>query len=468
MKQETQSAWGPRPGLLAVVALYVALTLPYGFTKLNGDEAHFVTLPYLMLGGDYSFSAVKSGDFGTAISAAWDSYRLAWHYLVRPADAPPDAAASLERFPIEAGIAKREKPFAFTRDYFVTHRKAGKPLLSFWLNVPALGITYVLPHDLYTYQRNHIYHPAFLAPRLVVWIMGLVVLLQIFRMVRERFGPGEAIRSGLLFAVFPVTVVWSADLHQDVPLTFFLLPYFYFLWKRRWLLAATFWGLAFATKNQAVLALVPILVDGFWKAAQRDQMREAATEMLQSTKMLALVVFWGTLVSVPFAHPIANWHEVFSTSALDITEIHNPQNLLYRLPVWTAVGMLGVLGLGLLDHARDSFDRMHIFFLAVGALFYFLQDYRSYMFLPSMAIVAGSYLRPFTAKAAGAVLLLLSIAGLQSPYLTSRRLLYKQLNQPSAPQTIEEIERLPGIGSIQEEPPVAPSPATTDSPQPRH
>jgi hypothetical protein len=440
-----------RMALLAVLALYVVLTLPYAVTKLNGDEAHFVTLPYLMLGGDYTLSAVKSAEFGTAIRVAAESYGLAWHYLVRPADAPPAAAASLENYSVRATASDREKPFVFTADYFTTHRKAGKPLLGFLLNVPALGITYLLPRDLHSYQRDHIYHPAFLAPRLVVWLQGLLILLMLYRIVGERVRVDAGVRAALLFAMFPVTVVWSADLHQDVPLTFFLVPYFYFLWKQRWAWAAVFWGLAFATKNQAVLALAPILLNGIWEAAKQGDLKSRTTMLLQSSKTLMLVVFLGTLVSVPFGHPLANWTEVFSTSALDITEIHDPRNLLYRLPIWGVAGMLALLAFQLLDHARDSFDRMHVFFLAVGALFYFLQDYRSYMFVPSMAIVAGSYMRPFVLRFVIIGCMLVNLAGLYSPYLTSRRLLYKQLNQPGAPQSIEEIERLPGIGSIGKE-----------------
>lgn len=436
--------------ILLPVLLFVVLSLPYAFTKLNGDETHFVTIPYLMVGGDYTLSAVKRGDYLQAAEIAATSYGLAWRYFVRPSDADEDAAAVLSKYEVTAGAAERAKPFVFTPDYFVTHRKAGKPLLAFLLNIPALVASYALPRDLYAYQRDFIYHPAFLAPRLVVWLMGLAILVMIFRFVRERLGSEAGVRAALLFAVFPVTVVWTADIHQDVPLTFFLLPFFWLLWRRRLVWAGVAWGLAFATKNQAVFALAPIMAEGIWLAIGKNHWSERADAVWQGARSLAVVVVVGTAVSAPFAHPIANWLEVFSTSAPDITEIHNPWNLLYRLPIWTAAGMLAILALKLLDDVQDSFDRIHIFFLVLGALFYFLQDYRSYMFVPSMAILAGSYLRPHTARLAAAALLVISLAGLSSPYLTSRRLLYKSLNDPGAPQTIEEIERLPGIGSIHE------------------
>jgi hypothetical protein len=443
--------------LVLPVVLYCALTLPYAFTKLNGDETHFVTLPYLILGGDYTLSALKQGDYAGAFRAAATSYRLAWRYLVRPADAAPDSAAELSQFRIESKASGRDKPFVFTPDYFVTHRKTGKPLLGFLLNIPALAVTYVLPRDLYYYQKNFIYHPAFLAPRLSVFLLGLLGVVMVFHIVQTRVDTSAAFRAAAIYALMPITVVWSADLHQEVPMTFFLIPYFYFLWKRRLILAGLLWGLAFGTKNQAVFALVPILAEGIWSSLDPGTIRERLARIAVSFRTLAIVLGIGLLASAPFGYPVGNLVEVVRTSALDITNIQDATTIFSKLPLWTGIAMLAILGLKLAEDARDSFDRMHLFMLIVPGMLFFITDYRAYMMVPSVAILVGTYFRPRLAAFLAAAFLAINLWGLQSPYLTSRRLLYKWLLNPGMPHTVEEIDALPGVGGISSEPPTKPA-----------
>jgi hypothetical protein len=434
-----------------ICVLYAGLTLPYGFTKLNGDETHFITVPYLILGGDYTLSAMKDHRYGDAAGAACESYLLAWRYFVNPKEATETSAASLSKYQLTNKASDRAKPFVITPDYFVTHRKAGKPLLAFVLNVPALAVTYVLPKNLLHYQRDYIYHPAFFAPRLVVWLLGLGCLLLIYRIVSERVDVTAGLRAALIFAVLPVVSVWTADLHQEVPLAFFLLLFFYCLSKQRLLWAAVFWGLAFGTKNQAVFALVPLAADAVWKALGDEDWAERRQAFLADLRALATVFAVGLLVSSFFGHPGANLAEVFHNSDPKISEIHNSRTLLYRMPLWSGLGLLALAGLKLLDDARDRFDRWHVFFLLFSGLLYFVQDYRVIMLAPSAAILVGTYFRPRTAHLLAAGLLVISMAGLESPYLTSRRLLYKNLILPTSPQTIEEIEKLQGLGSVQAE-----------------
>ncbi|GEM_PF-3677720 len=452
-----------------VVALYAGLTLPYAFTKLNGDEAHFVTIPYLMLGGDYSLSALKQGEYSKAASIAFQSYALAWRYFVRPADAHERSAQGLAQYRATSRAAGREKPFVFTPDYFVTHRKGGKPLLCMALNVPALGVTYLLPRSLLDYQRDFIYHPAFLAPRLSVWLLGIVILLLVHRIARERAGPPAGFRAALIFAVLPITVVWTADLHLEVPLTLFLLLFFYFLWKGKTVWAALCWGLAFGAKNQAIFALAPILAEGLWQFLDPGTLGERVRRLANSLRVLAVVLGIGLLASAPFAHPGANLIEVFYSSNPDLDEVHSLRMIFYRLPLWTGLGFVALLGLKLLDDARDQFDRLLIFMLFLPGFLYFIQDYRLYMLAPGLAILAGTLFRPKTAYLMLAGLMFFNLVGLESPYLTSRRLLYKYLTKPHAPQTIEGIERIPGIGSVKAEEaiPQPPSPAKPEPPAPK-
>jgi hypothetical protein len=68
--------------------------------------------------------------------------------------------------------------------------------------------------------------------------------------------------------------------------------------------------------------------------------------------------------------------------------------------------------------------------------------------VPSAAILIGSYFQRKTAVFLIAILLALNVMGLQSPYLTSRHLMYDTLNEPGAPRTIEEIDRLSGLGGV--------------------
>ena len=230
-------------------------------------------------------------------------------------------------------------------------------------------------------------------------------------------------------------------------MTVFLIPYFYFLGKRRSVWAGVFWGLAFGTKNQAALALAPLLAEGIWRffAAAGAGKRKVIVETVRT---FVVVIVVGLLVSTPFGNPMGNVVEVFKTSDPDITAIQDPSNLFFQWPLWFGMGLLGLLGVKFIEDARDSYDRMNTFMLLIPTSLYFIADYRSYMLVPSLAILVGTYFRRGTAWGLIVVLFLADLVGLRSPYLTSRHLLYDFLNRPGAPQTIEEIERLPGVGTI--------------------
>ncbi len=461
---------GPNPqkpgSVYIAIALYVALTLPYACTKLNGDEAHFVTIPYLMAGGDYFLSAVKDREFGRAAAVAAESYALAWRYFVRPGDAGKDTAEGLKKYPISHKASGREQAFVFTPNYFVQHRKGGRPLLSFLLNIPALAVTYVLPRSLYEYQRDHIYHPAFLAPRLSVWLMGMLGLWLVHRIVRQRAGPQAAFHAALIYALLPATVVWSADLHQDVPMALFLIPFFYFLAQRRYLWAGVFWGLAFATKNQAVFALLPAVAVALWNGLDGKTIRERWSPILEAARGLAIVLVVGIAVSTPFGYPWGNLVEVWDSSSPDIPALYGLASLYYQMPLLLGIGMIALLGLKLLEDARDDFDRMHLCWLILPILLHFIHDYRNYMLVASTAILIGTYFRRKLVYVLAGTLLIINLAGMHSPYLSSRHMMYDWLNERDAPRTIEEIERIPGMGTIREKPAAGESPAQVPPAQP--
>ena len=434
--------------LALVLCLYAALTLPYAFTKLNGDELNFVTLPYLIIGGDYTLSAVKSGEYGKAFEIAATSYGIAWRYVTRPKDADENSAAALGRYEIKQRASSRQKPFVFAPDYFVTHRKAGKPLLSFLLNVPSLAVTRVFAPDLLDLQRKHIYHPGFLLPRLVYWLMGAGIIVMIYFMVRRRDGHDGALRAALMFTLMPVVAIYSADIHQDVPLTFFLVPFFYFAAQKRYVWAGVFWGLAFACKNQAVFALLPFAAEFVWQALGGGSLAERLRAAREPLVALTVVFVIGLLVSAPFAHPLANLHEIVNSSAGGVVRTQQAPQLFARMPIWLGISALAFLGLKMLDLARDSFERLHIFMLIVPAILFLVNGYRLYMLMPSVAILLGTHLLPRTFYFLAAGLLLLNLHGLESPYLTSRRLLYDRLLEPGAPQTIDDIERLKYVNPL--------------------
>lgn len=325
-------------------------------------------------------------------------------------------------------------------------------MLAFLLNIPALAITHLLlPHDLYYYQGQYIYHPAFLVPRLSVWLMGLGGLLLVYRFVRERMGSAAALRAALIYAALPTTVIFSADLHQDVPLCFFLIPYFYFLWKRRLVWAGVFWGLAFATKNQAIFALGPIFAEGIWNFFHVQGSERRWVPLLDAARTCAIVFFLGVVVSAPFGNPVGNLAEVIKTSDPDIESLNSAMHLYYRMPLWIGVSMLAFLALHLLEDAKDSYDRMQLAWLLIPVFFYFVHNYRTYMLVPSVAILVGSYFEARSMRLVLGFLLALNAMALRSPYMTARHLIYPSLNQPGAPNTIEGIERLSGIGAIQSE-----------------
>jgi hypothetical protein len=187
-----------------------------------------------------------------------------------------------------------------------------------------------------------------------------------------------------------------------------------------------------------------------------------------SLRVFAVVLGIGLLASAPFAHPAASLIEVFYSSNPDLDEVHSLRMIFYRLPLWTGLGFVALIGLKLLDDARDQFERLLLFMLFLPGFLYFIQDYRLYMLVPGLAILAGTLFRAKTAYLMVAGLMFFNLVGLESPYLTSRRLLYKYLTKPDAPQTIEGIERIPGIGSVKAEekgqepaPPAGPEPPAT-------
>ncbi len=433
------------------VVLYVLLTLPYGFTKLSGDETHFVTIPYLMLGGDYALSAAREKDYGKAMKIAWQSYALAWRYYTRPAEADEQSAAILSQYQItHKAASNRTQPFVFTPDYFVTHRKSGKPLLSFILNIPAIALSYALPQSLLVYQRDYIYHPAFLVPRLSCWLMGLILLFLIYRFVEVRAGKEAGGWAAIIFALLPATALWSADLHQEVPMTLFLTIYSYFLFRKRYIWAAVFWGLAFGTKNQAIFGVLPILGEAIWVFFDPGTVWERTQRTLRPLMVAALVLTVGLIVSAPFGNPVGNMIEVFQTSAPTFgEEIQSGNMLLFWMPIWWGMGLLGVLAFRYLDIVRDSFDRYHILFLIVPAFFHFFNNTRVYTLLPSIAILIGTYFSRKTVTFTALALAVFGAYGVHSPYITVRGVGYRGIVK-NYPPTIEEIESKRGVGSIHE------------------
>ncbi len=440
-----------RPLFVAIV-FYFAFSLPYGITKLSGDEVHFATVPYLILGGDYTLSALKEGEYRRALLIAWQSYSLAWRYYVRPADAGEHAASELNQYEATFRATKEhQRPFVFTEDYFVTHRKTGKPLLSFLLNAPALALSMLLPHNLIHYQREYIYHPAFLLPRLVSWLLGLGCILLIYRFVRERWDPAKAGRAALIFAVLPVTMLWSPDLHQDIPLAFLILLFGYYWGRGQVLRAAVVWGLAFAVKNQAVFALLPLGAEAIWLACDAGSPKERWARAWLPLRDFLFIFAVGLVVSTPFGHPLANLKEVAQTSEAGFDQqIQNISYLFFNNPIWCGMGLLALLGLSYLDEVRDRFDRYWIFFLILPAFLSFYTNSRVYMLLPAAAILAGSYFRPKTAYFAVAGLIIIGFWGLPSPYLTIRGVGYRDLLR-DYPITIGDIEKLRGVGSVRAE-----------------
>ena len=438
--------------LRIAIVLYFALSLPYGVTKLSGDEVHFATIPYLILGGDYTLTALRDGQYGRALEIAGKSYALAWRYYVRPIDAGETAASDLTRYDTtHRATPERRHPFVFTPDYFVTHRKTGKPLFSFLLNVPALAATRLLPQSLIHYQREYIYHPAFLVPRAICWLAGLGCLLMLHRIVRERWGVAAAGRAAICFALLPVTVLWSADLHQDVPMTLLLLVFAYYLWRGQTLRAAVAWGLAFGTKNQAIFALAPLVAEAIWLAADAGTWRERFLRALPPLKIFAVVLAVGIIVSTPFGHPWANIKEIFQTSEEGFDqEIQSPSRLFFWNPIWWGMGLLAFLGLRMIDDARDWFDRYWVFFLILPGFLTFFSNTRIYMLLPAVAILAGSYFRPKTLYFTVGGLALLCFFGMKSPYITIRGVGYRDILR-DYPVTIGDIEMLRGVGSIRAE-----------------
>lgn len=453
--------------LMLVLCLYAALTLPYGFVKLNTDELNFVTLPYLIVGGDYTFSALKAGEYGKAVEIAATSYGIAWHYLTRPKDADEHSAAALSQYDVKHQASGREKPFVFTPDYFVTHRKAGKPLLSFLLNIPALAATKIFVGDLLKLQRENIYHPGFLLPRLVCWLMGAGIVVMIYFMVRKRDGHSAALRAALIFSLMPIVAIYSADIHQDVPLTFFLVPFFYFAGQRRYVWAGVFWGLAFACKNQAVFALLPFGAECVWQAIGSGSLSERFRAACEPAMALIAIFVIGLVVSAPFAHPVANLLEIVNSSAGGVVRVQQAPQLFARMPIWLGISALALLGLKMLDLARDSFERLHIFMLLVPAILFLVYGYRLYMLIPSVAILLGAHLLPRTFYCLATGLLLLNLQGLESPYLTTRRLMHDRLLEPGAPQTIDDIERLRYVNPLVP-PELEIKRDISDMPTPRH
>lgn len=322
-----------RKPLVIICVCYLAASAIFGSVNLEGDERKFVLEPYQLLGGDYTRAYIAGGESGAALRCALKSYFFFWRY--RPMFAPlirEDHKKIFEPEEERFGYEKASGASDASEVTLETYRKwqivpepdrwyhhgAGKPLLPAILTVPALGLVELVTRGgptLLEYQFSENYHPVFILVRLPHILAGLISVLLMYRVLREREGERRAIVGSSIFALFPLSIQWFPNLHHDAIMVPFAIAATSAFLKERYVKSGIWYGLALASKNAAVLllpALLFVMVGRLMTHKRSDDPLTYTRTLRRVACGLPLFLVVSLLVLAPFANPVSYMNEVLT------------------------------------------------------------------------------------------------------------------------------------------------------------
>lgn len=141
-------------------------------------------------------------------------------------------------------------------------------------------------------------------------IVGLIMLIVLYRLVDEDFGPQRAIRTVLYLSVFPTAFFFAAAYNESLFVCLTLLS-FYYMRRGRWWLAGLFGFLASLTRSAGLLLLVPFAYEYFYQ--HQFNVKKIRVDILSGgliplgTGLFALYCYVTFHDALAFSHAQAQW-----------------------------------------------------------------------------------------------------------------------------------------------------------------
>jgi hypothetical protein len=195
------------------------------------------------------------------------------------------------------------------------------PSLLMYVGLVAEGALYFVGHLLHVYSSPDAFAAAYFEDSTAVYLLGRVLVAAIgaasvvvcYEVGRRFFSKPIGLIGAALLAVAPIHVSSSHFFVTDVPMTFFVLLAYVFLWnvysrgaRRDYVLAACMIGLGIATKYMPALLLASLVIahmgrhrrlSGTWLPVRQKKMLLAAIGLAGATFFLAspfVVIDWHT------------------------------------------------------------------------------------------------------------------------------------------------------------------------------
>jgi len=161
----------------------------------------------------------------------------------------------------------------------------------------------------------HFVSTPYIAGLLISNIAGLVMLMVLYRLVREDFGPEQAWRSVLYLSVFPTAFFFAAEYNESLFVCLTLLS-FYYMRHGRWWLAGLFGLLAGLTRSVGILLLVPFAYEYLYQ--HQFDLRKFRLSILSGGLFAAGMGIFAAYCyirfhdALAFSHAQAHWSRVFA------------------------------------------------------------------------------------------------------------------------------------------------------------
>lgn len=315
-------------GIVWIAAAFVIVAGICGSSRLDIDEFRVIKEPYEMLGGDYTLGYLKAGERARAFAVATRAYAFYWTY--RPMSSPIIAERDRNAF------AEEERRFGYVKpgptkvqhaavyenrlvvpepDRFYRHG-AGAPLFTAVLRLPSLALVKLFTAggpNLLAYQFQWRYHPIFIVTRIHALLAGLATVLLVYLILRRETSEPTALLGAGIMAAFPPALMYFPNLHYDAILTPLVLAASYAFVRGRYGWAGVCFGLAFASKNSAVLMLPAVVIFVAVEALRAGREGRPVAAVLRARSIgLAWFSLAGLLAMMPFASPVSQVREVLT------------------------------------------------------------------------------------------------------------------------------------------------------------
>lgn len=180
-------------------------------------------------------------------------------------------------------------------------------LFSFYVIIFLFGKAVGIFKTILDYQRLYFTDPTifYIVARSVILILAGLSIVTLYSIGKRLFDKKIALVACLFMAFSPVYIKWAHYASTDVPMLFLSLSSFYFIvrilkggswWD--YILAGFLAGLAIATKYNAGLLIIPILIAHFISPQQKTSLKKILNKRL-IVALLCLLL--GFLLGCPFA-----------------------------------------------------------------------------------------------------------------------------------------------------------------------